>query len=198
MEGLHRTVAGRTRSARLLEQQTRKPLSGAGRRCEQSGPKEDRVLNGAGNKQAIFRPQVPLYFTNKDIPGTYFMKLAGKENVNVITATYTINFAGFESDRGYKSKSLSTFPLLGVHVILSVITPKGAYAAMYYNKGMIYTEADWSTGIQEEKSRDGGFWGISSSADYVITAKEDAYVAELSGMIKAIQSDMVDALKANL
>lgn len=162
------------------------------------GAREDRILNGAGNRQAIFRPQVPLYYTDREIPGTYYMKLASKENVNVVTATYTINFAGFDADRGFNSKSLSTFPLLGVYVMLQFTNPKGAYAVLYYKDGLIYSDKDWSTGVQEEASSNGSMWGLSSSADYAIVAKEEEFITELSGMIKAIQKDMIDALKESL
>lgn len=159
--------------------------------------KEEKV-DMTKDRQAIFRPAAPLYFTDRQIPGTYYMKLAKKENVNLMYVSYWITFAGFEADRGYNSKSLTTSPYLTVTPIVTLITPKGLWSSVTLNKGPIAGNDGWSSGVEEVKSRDGSFWGLSSSADYVVVAKQDEYIKEVSGIVGAFQKAMTEAVKAEL
>ncbi len=162
-----------------------------------SGRLADGKIDGAG-KYAIYRPMEPQYYTNKKIYGTYYQKLAKKEDVNMFMVSYTVTFAGFEASRGKSSKYLSTGPYMTVRLDMYINNPKGAYSIIHFKDAPIEANNDWSLGIDKDAEKDGSFWGISSSYDYTLKADEEKFLSELSSLIKAMQKGIVEEMKKEL
>jgi len=162
-----------------------------------SGRLADGKIDGAG-KYAIYRPMAPQYYTNKKIYGTYYLKLAKKEDVNMFMVSYTVTFAGFDASRGKSSKYLSTGPYMTVRLDMSINTPKGSYSIIYFKDAPIEANNDWSLGINKDAEKDGSFWGISSSYDYTLMADEEKFLTELSSIIKGMQKAIAEEMKNEL
>ncbi|HEY9115917.1 MAG TPA: hypothetical protein VIN10_14555, partial [Bacteroidales bacterium] len=75
---------------------------------------------------------------------------------------------------------------------------KGAWAYVSIGKGAIQGNNHWGKEMVEKSSKDGSFWGLSSSADYALEADEALYIAELKALISSLQSAMVDAMKEEM
>jgi len=162
-----------------------------------SGRLADGKIEGIG-KYAIYHPMAPQYYTNKKIYGTYYQKLAKKEDVNMFMVNYTVTFAGFDASRGKSSKYLSTGPYMTISIQMSIITPKGKYSILSFKKQPIEANNDWSLEIDKDAESDGSYWGISSSYDYTLKADEEKFLTELSLIIKGMQKAITDEMKNEL
>jgi hypothetical protein len=130
--------------------------------------------------------------------GLFNQNLSKKTKTNLIQLSYIIGFASFDGDKGYKGKLyLTTKPGLTISPSLNIINPKGAWGSVYFEDA-ISANNNWSKGIEEIKSKDGSWLGLSSSADYALNADEDLYIAELKAAIMALQTAMVNALAEEL
>lgn len=158
------------------------------------GGVENEKALGTG-EYAIFRPRRPQYFSTKKIPGTFYMKLARKEDVNLIYTTYTFTFAGFDRSRGYSSKRTSVGPYLTVNINMSITTPKGKWTVATFKKAPIVANNSWSQGVEKTSEHDGSYWGLSSKGSFTIHADQEKFLAEIKGMVKGAQEAMVAGLK---
>jgi hypothetical protein len=139
------------------------------------------------------------YNTSLTKSGLFNQNLSKNTNTNVIYVVYDVRFAQFDDDKGYKGKLyLTTKPGLYVSVAFNIMNPKGAWGSVSIGKGAIQGNNNWSKGVVEKSSKDGSFWGLSSSADYALEADEALYIAELKALITSLQSAMVDAMKEEL
>jgi len=152
-------------------------------------------------EQMIFWPENTNFAYNTSLTksGLFTQNLSKNTNTNVISVVYDVRFAQFDDDKGYKGKLyLTTKPGLYVAVSFSFMNPKGAWGSVTIGKGAIQGNNNWSKGVVEKSSKDGSFWGLSSSADYALDADEAQYIAELKALITNLQSAMVDAMKEEM
>lgn len=139
------------------------------------------------------------YNTSLIKSGLFNQKLSKSTNTNFISVVYDVRFAQFDDAKGYKGKLyLTTKPGLYVSVTFNIMNPKGAWGSVSIGKGAIQGNNNWSKGLVEKSSKDGSFWGLSSSADYALDADETVYIAELKALITSLQSAMVDAIKEKM
>jgi hypothetical protein len=162
-----------------------------------NGDMEMTKVMGAG-QVATFRPEGPAYFSSNDVTsGLYQQKLARKEEVVVALVKYDIMFAGFGKTFGYKSKGLEVGPFLQINLSLTLITPKGQMPT-YFVKKTILGNNDWCTNVTQESVQRGSQWGLSSSASWNLVAEQELFLKEISSIIKAVQTDAVNAWKEKL
>lgn len=133
--------------------------------------------------------------------GLFYQNLVYKEKVNLITARYYVNFAGFDGGKGYKSINLSTNALLCVGVQFQIQTAKGAPIFITYEKP-IFAGNKWSLGLKKTNDNSSNLneafgWGssLARQAKYMIHADAKKYIAELQAAISGIQQDIITSLK---
>lgn len=143
----------------------------------------------------IFRPEgINVYSSSKVTSGLFYQKLAAKENVNLISISYRIDFANFSgSHKGLSKNSLTTSGGLVIIPKITIVNPKGSFSWLGFKEN-IYGNNDWAKGLVKKKSNDGSFWGLSSNADYAVEADEAKYIAEIRNIILNLQKDIVRLL----
>lgn len=145
-----------------------------------------------------FRPKDKnVYLTTATIPGNFYQKLSAKEQVNLLSIGYVIKFASFEGSKTVSKNRLTTTAGLSIQPVIMITNPQGLFSWITYNKP-VYGNNDWSNGLVEQKSRDGSYWGLSSSADYAIEANEEKYIAEVKNIVLALQKNLAQHIKAEI
>jgi hypothetical protein len=149
-------------------------------------------------ERLIFRPKdMNIFVSTATIAGNFYQKLATKETVNLLSIGYSIKFADFEGSKTVTKNKLTTTAGLTVTPLIMIANPAGLFCWVTYNKPA-YGNNDWSNGLVELKSRDGSFWGLSSSADYAIEANEGKYIAELKDIVLNLQKNLAQHIKAEI
>ena len=141
------------------------------------------VLDNAPDikEQNIFRPNdMPIYMTTSIVGGNFYFNAAKKTNVNLISVSYMIRFASFDSKKN-----------------VLITNPKGQWGSITFEKS-IEGNNDWSKGLVETDSRDGSFWGLSSKGEYSIHADEAKYIEELRQIVLNAQKAIAAQIKANM
>ncbi|RLD26794.1 MAG: hypothetical protein DRI54_02185 [Bacteroidetes bacterium] len=150
-------------------------------------------------RDIVFMPSNVIAYQTRDYikAGNFYQKLSTKEEANLIIMNFNLTFASFEGSKGYKDIKLATKSDLTVSVKITLVTPNGAFNKVYYSKLPIWAGSDWSEGIEKVSENNGEFWGLSSSADYQITANSDQYISEVKAIIENLQKDIVKGIKSN-
>jgi len=137
-------------------------------------------------------------FKNNILGGSFLYKTAMKEKVNLMSVDFYISFASFDGGRGYKDISIEVNPVIAVNMVVQLYGPKGGKNFVEYKKLPVWGGTDWSMGVEKTKENDGSFWGLSSSADFQVTANAEKYMEEVSSIIQNLQKDMVQGIKEEL
>ena len=187
-----------------------------GEYAEKKKDKENNVIakaDGQGEKEELgmmhpegydtrerymFRPEGKnIFITTKKIPGTFYMKLAKAENINLMNVKYVVKFADFEGSKTKSRNTLTTSAGLTILPSINFTDPSGKYGWVAFKKP-IEGNNDWSKGLEKVSSSDGSYLGFASSADYALTADETKYIAELKAIILKTQKDIVAELKKEM
>ncbi|WP_339608646.1 hypothetical protein [uncultured Roseivirga sp.] len=158
------------------------------------------VLDNAPDikEQNIFRPNdMPIYMTTSIVGGNFYFNAAKKTNVNLISVSYMIRFASFDSKKNVNKNSLTTTAGLSILPNVLITNPKGQWGSITFEKS-IEGNNDWSKGLVETDSRDGSFWGLSSKGEYSIHADEAKYIEELRQIVLNAQKAIAAQIKANM
>lgn len=163
----------------------------------------DQMILGYGAlavKEGInFRPlDKNLYYSTKKVAPNFYQKLATLEDVNLISISYYVTFASFDGGRGYKNAVLQTNSVMSVNPVITIINPKGTYSYIAMMKGPIWGGADWSLGVKQTDLNDLEYFGLATSAKYVIEADPDKYIKELKDIIMNYQVAIAKALKETM
>ena len=149
-------------------------------------------------EQNIFRPNDKNVFMTTSITGGNFYNNASKKaKTNMISIGYTIRFAAFESMKTNRKNKLTTKAGLMIIPTIAMVNPKGLFAWVTFEKP-IYGNNEWSEGLLETDSRDGKFWGLSSSAEYSLKADEAKYIEELRQIVTNLQKDLAAHIQAKI
>lgn len=157
-------------------------------------------LSGSDIKEKYhFRPGGNNVFASTGgIAGNFYNNLSAKESVNMISIGYVLRFASFDGKKsGLSKNSLTTTPELSITPVFQLVNPKGSFSWITYDKPVKGDNA-WSKGLAETSSRDGSFWGLSSSSDYAIQADEAKYINELRAMVMGLQKNLAKTIKENM
>jgi hypothetical protein len=148
-----------------------------------------------GVREAVyFRPaDKNVYMTNKKVFGTFYQNLSVQNDVSLIAVYYNITFASFDGGRGYSSAVLETKPNLTIQptVVIDGVT-------ISFGDLPIWGNNDWSLGIAETDLDKLEYFGLTTSAEYAIKADPEKYIAEVKAIISNFQTDLIQALKAEL
>ena len=163
----------------------------------------DQMIPGYGAlavKEGInFRPlDKNIYYSTKKVAPNFYQKLSTLEDVNLISISYYITFASFSGGRGYKNAVLQTNSVISVMPIITIVNPKGTYSYIAMEKGPIWGGVDWSLGVKQTDLNDLEYFGLATSAEYVIEADPDKYIKELKDIIMNYQVAIAKALKENM
>lgn len=139
-----------------------------------------------------------LFESNTISNGTFQMGLAKKTAVNIITVDFYVSFASFDGGRGYKSIGIEVNPVIAVNMIVGMYAPNGSFNYIEYKKMPVWGTDEWSQGVSKTDENDGSAFGLSSSADFQVTADEDKYITEVKSIISNLQKDMVKNIKSEL
>jgi hypothetical protein len=159
------------------------------------------VMDPAGydtKERNIFRPKDKNVFTTtKMIAGNFYQRLSTKENVNLMSIGYNIKFANFEGSKTITKNKLTTTAELTITPIITITNPAGSFAWISFKKP-VEGNNNWSKGLAEKASRDGSYFGLSSSADYAINADETLYINEVRDIILNLQKNLAQHIKSQL
>ncbi|MFZ6051403.1 hypothetical protein [Halocola ammonii] len=148
-----------------------------------------------------FRPENKIiYYTSSLLKaGNFYMKLAGKEDYNLLNIHFYVTFANFDGGRGYKDIKLETEPVLSVAVQVQLITPNGAFNEVYYKENA-WGSDQWSKEIERTKDNKSSaeFLGLARSADFLISADQSLFLSELKQIIKAYQRDIASGIREEI
>lgn len=156
-------------------------------------------ISGYDTKERwLFRPDdMNIYMTTATIPGNFYQKLSTKEKVNLLSIGYVIKFATFEGSKTMSKNRLTTSAQLSITPVIMITNPAGLFSWITYKKPVVGGD-EWSKGLDEQKSRDGSFWGLSSSADYAVEADEAKYIAEIKEIVLALQKNLAAHIQSEL
>jgi hypothetical protein len=139
-----------------------------------------------------------LYTDNVVKAGPFFMNLAKKGKTNIIHIDFYISFASFDGARGYKDISIKADPVIAVSMMVRFYGANGSMDFIEYKKLPVWGSNDWSLGVEKTKENDGSAFGLSSSADFQVTADPGKYMEETKNIIKNLQKDVVNGIKEEL
>ncbi len=155
---------------------------------------------GAVMRDVSFPPRNKnIYITTKKIYGNFYQNLALKEGFNLLFINFNVSFASFDGGRGYKNVKLSTKPVISIKANVQLITPKGGYSWITYEKE-VWGSGDWSKGMGKTKDNKStaGLLGLARSSEYAINADSQKYLSEVNDIISNFQKDIVKGIKAAL
>lgn len=167
-----------------------------------SEPVFDKVSFTTGSdirEQYIFRPDGKMVYTTwKKIPANFYQKLSTQEKTNLISIGYTIRFASFDGQHvGLSKNRLETAAAISIVPSIMIVNPKGSFSWIKVGES-IWGNNGWAEGLVKTSSRDGSYFGLSSSADYAVAANEGQYISELKSIVSNLQKSIVGVLKENM
>lgn len=138
-----------------------------------------------------------VYFSTKTIPGNFYFKAAKKSETNLLSIDYNITFASFDSDRGYKSRTLNTNAVIAINVTGSIISARNGYGNIYFDGDAIWGSGNWVEyiGKTKDNKNTAEFLGIARSAEYIVEANPEKFINEVYQIISNLQKAIAKGIK---